>query len=47
MVWICRSCGYTLEREGYTEICPSCGQASMRKDGADEQCQAPTDQSSD
>lgn len=30
MKWICQRCGYVIEREGYTEICPQCWQPTMK-----------------
>ena len=44
MVWVCINCGYRLEREGYTEICPNCWQPSMRGEEDVEQFSAPAAQ---
>lgn len=44
VVWICTNCGYRLEREGYTEICPYCWQPSMRGEEDVEQFSAPAAQ---
>lgn len=32
MKWVCQQCGYTVEREGYTEICSQCWQSSMKEE---------------
>lgn len=47
VVWVCANCGYQLEREGFTEICPDCGQVSMEKEDVNERRQTPTDQDGD
>lgn len=43
MKWVCQHCGYVIEREGYTEICPQCWQATMKGDVGDEQRAAEDD----
>lgn len=37
MKWVCDICGYIIDREGYTEICPQCWQPSMHKEDTYEQ----------
>lgn len=37
MKWICQRCGYSIEREGHTEICPQCWEPTMQKEIVDEQ----------
>ena len=37
MKWVCQSCGYVIERVGYTEICPQCWQPTMKGVIEDEQ----------
>lgn len=44
MKWICQRCGYIVERDGYTEICPQCWEPTMKGEYLDEQCETNTDQ---